>query len=133
MNALGQLIGVLFVVGLIIRYFWWIAAVVAVVMTVKRAPRLWARHQEAVEAWAAEQRAIVARADQQHAWVLGGDPRGKYGAEITPWPLCSRARTAMQCLSGSSTARRRSRSCANELGCPTLLAQTPHTLTRPGA
>ena len=27
MNALGQLIGVLFVVGLIIRYFWWIAAV----------------------------------------------------------------------------------------------------------
>jgi hypothetical protein len=26
MNALGQLIGVLFVVGPIIRYFWWIAA-----------------------------------------------------------------------------------------------------------
>jgi hypothetical protein len=31
MNALGQLIGVLFVVGMIIRYFWWIAAVAAAV------------------------------------------------------------------------------------------------------
>jgi hypothetical protein len=51
MNTLGQLIGILFVVGLIIRYFWWIAAAVA----------------------------VVARADQQHAWTLAGDPRGTYG------------------------------------------------------
>jgi ABC-type bacteriocin/lantibiotic exporter with double-glycine peptidase domain len=56
MNALGQLIGVLFVVGLIIRYFWWLTAVVAVVAVVKRAPSWWARHQAAVEARAAEQR-----------------------------------------------------------------------------
>jgi hypothetical protein len=27
--------------------------------------------------------AIAARADQQHAWVMGGDPRGTYGLEIT--------------------------------------------------
>jgi hypothetical protein len=133
MNALGQLIGVLFVVGLIIRYFWWIAAVVAVVMTVKRAPRLWARHQEAVEALGGGTARDRRPGRPAACVVLGGDPRGTYGAEITPWPLCSLARTAMQCLSGSSTARRRSRSCANKLGCPTLLAQTPHTLTRPGA
>jgi hypothetical protein len=35
-----------------------------------------------VDAWQAEQRATAARADQQHAWVLAGDPRGTYGAEI---------------------------------------------------
>jgi hypothetical protein len=37
MNTLGQLIGVLFVVGLIIRYWWWIALVVAAVVLCKRA------------------------------------------------------------------------------------------------
>jgi hypothetical protein len=78
-----QLVGVLFVVGLIIRYFWWLAAVVAVVAVVKRTPSWWARHQAAVDAWKAEQRAIAARADQQHAWTLAGDPRGTYGAEIS--------------------------------------------------
>src|ERR1700682_5670628 len=82
MNALGQLIGVLFVVGLVIRYFWWLAALAAVVMAAKWAPSLWARHQAAVEAWKAEQHAIANRADQQHAWVLAGDPRGTYGAEV---------------------------------------------------
>jgi hypothetical protein len=79
MNALGQLIGALFVVGLIIRYFWWIVAVVAVVAAVKWVPRVWARHQAAVEAWQAEPRAVAARADQQHAWVMAGEDRGVYG------------------------------------------------------
>jgi hypothetical protein len=79
MNALGQLIGVLFLVGLIIRYFWWIAAAVAVVMAIKWAPRVWERHQAAADAWKAEQCAIAARADQQHRWVLAGDPRGVHG------------------------------------------------------
>jgi hypothetical protein len=40
MNALGQLIGVLFVVGLIIRYFWWIALVVAAVIRLQAGARL---------------------------------------------------------------------------------------------
>ncbi|MDT5333409.1 MAG: hypothetical protein QOF31_4706 [Mycobacterium sp.] len=83
MNALGQLIGVLFVVGLIIRYFWWIAAAAAIVMAVKWIPRFWERHKAAVDAWKAEQRAIAARADQQHAWTLAGDPRGTYGTQGT--------------------------------------------------
>jgi hypothetical protein len=38
MNTLGQLIGVLLVVGLIIRYFWWIAAVIVY----EQAPGWWA-------------------------------------------------------------------------------------------
>jgi hypothetical protein len=81
MSTLGQLIGVLFVVGLIVRYFWWIVLVVAAVIVCKRAPGWWAAHQSAV---AAEQRrlaGIIARADQQHAWTLAGDPRGTYGTK----------------------------------------------------
>jgi hypothetical protein len=87
MSALGQLIGVLFVVGLIIRYFWWLTAAAAVVLAIKWAPRVWERHRAAVEAWQAEQRAIAARADQQHAWTLAGDPRGTYGTKGTELQL----------------------------------------------
>jgi uncharacterized membrane protein (Fun14 family) len=83
MSTLGQLIGILFVVGLIIRYFWWIAAVVAVVAVIKRAPSWWAQHQAVVDAERDRLAAIATRADQQHAWTLAGDPRGTYGAEIT--------------------------------------------------
>jgi hypothetical protein len=83
MNALGQLIGVLFVVGLIIRYFWWITLVIIAVIAYQRAPGWWAAHQAAVAAEQARVAGIAARADQQHAWVLAGDPRGTYGAEIT--------------------------------------------------
>jgi hypothetical protein len=80
MNTLGQLIGVLFVVGLIIRYFWWIAAVAAAYLSYRWGRGAWARHCAAADAWKAEQRATAARADQQHAWTLAGDPRGTYGA-----------------------------------------------------
>jgi uncharacterized membrane protein len=83
MNAIGQLIGVLFVVGLIIRYFWWIALVVVAVIVYKRAPGRWARYQAAQAAERDRLAGIAARADQQHAWVLAGDPRGTYGGEIT--------------------------------------------------
>ena len=83
MSTLGQLIGVLFVVGLIIRYFWWIALVVAAVILYKRAPGWWAAHRAAAAAEHARLAEIIARADQQHAWTLAGDPRGTYGAEIT--------------------------------------------------
>jgi hypothetical protein len=83
MSTLGQLIGILFVVGLIIRYFWWIALVVAAVILYRRAPVWWARYEAAQAAERDRLAAIAARADQQHAWVMAGDPRGTYGAEIT--------------------------------------------------
>ncbi|MDT5052968.1 MAG: hypothetical protein QOF66_1334, partial [Mycobacterium sp.] len=79
MNTLGQLIGVLFVVGLIIRYFWWIALVVAAWFGYRWGRVAWARHCAAADAWAVEQKAIAARADQQHAWVMAGEDRGVYG------------------------------------------------------
>jgi hypothetical protein len=80
---MARLIGVVLVVGFVLHYFGWIAAAAAVVIAVKSAPELWARHQAAADAWQAEQRAIAARADQQHAWALAGDPRGTYGEKGT--------------------------------------------------
>src|SRR3977135_3933579 len=65
MSTLGQLIGVLFVVGLIIRYFWWIALVIIAAIAYKRAPVWWARYQAAQAAERARLAAIIARADQQ--------------------------------------------------------------------
>ena len=74
-------IGVLFLIGLIIKYIWWILAALGLVLT------FWiitscVRHYQSVEA-ARRRRAaeIAARADQQHRWVLDGDHRGIYGEE----------------------------------------------------
>jgi hypothetical protein len=83
MRILAQLSGTLLLLGFVLKYWWVIALVLAVIAAWKYAPGIWARHQAAV---AAEQRrlaAIAARADQQHAWIMAGDPRGTYGAEIT--------------------------------------------------
>ena len=80
---MAQLISLLLLAGFVLHYFWWIALAAAVVMAIKWAPQVWARHQAAAEAWQAERRAIAARADQQHAWTLAGDPRGTYGTKGT--------------------------------------------------
>jgi lysylphosphatidylglycerol synthetase-like protein (DUF2156 family) len=79
MRTLGQFIGVLLLVGFIGAYFWWIVAILAVVVFAWMAQRAF-REIEAEEAAEARRRAaMAARADQQHAWVLQGDERGVYG------------------------------------------------------
>jgi hypothetical protein len=80
---MARLIGVLFVVGFVLHYFWWIAAAAAAWFAYRSGRDAWARRRAAVDAWEAEQRAIAARADQQHAWTLAGDPRGTYGGAKT--------------------------------------------------
>jgi lysylphosphatidylglycerol synthetase-like protein (DUF2156 family) len=79
MRTLGQLIGVLLVVGFIGAYFWWIVAVLAVVALAWMAQRAFREIEAGEAAEARRQAALVARADQQHAWVLEGDDRGVYG------------------------------------------------------
>ena len=79
MRTIGQLVGVLLLVGVIGAYFWWIVAVAAGVGLIWMAQKAF-REIEAEETDAARQRAaLVLRADQQHAWVLAGDDRGTYG------------------------------------------------------
>ena len=83
MRLIAQLIGVLFLVGFVFRYWWLIALVLAAVAAWKYAPQVWARHQATVVAEQRRLAAIAARADRQHAWTLAGDPRGTYGEKVS--------------------------------------------------
>ena len=70
---------VLLVVGLVIKYFWWIAGAVALVGAFF-AVRAIVRKVEQHRIEAAERDAELARrAEQQHRWTLRGDSRGVYG------------------------------------------------------
>jgi hypothetical protein len=70
---------VLLVVGLIIKYFWWIAGAAALVGAFV-AVRAIVRNVEQRRIEAAERDAELARrAEQQHRWTLRGDSRGVYG------------------------------------------------------
>lgn len=78
-----QLLGLLFLIGFIGLYFWWIVAIAAVAAAVWFGMRAWkASEKRAVEA--AKVRAAVARrADQQHGWALSGDDRGVFGPDLS--------------------------------------------------
>jgi hypothetical protein len=83
-GGLGAVIGVLFLIGLIIKFIWWIIGALAVVAAcyliravVRQSNAATAvRHQRMAE--------IAARADQQHNWVMQGDDRGLYGPDCAP-------------------------------------------------
>ena len=75
------LIGVLFLVALVVHFFWWIVAIVALVVAYQVGKRVLQDMAAYAEATAAERARLVAQADQQHAWELTGDPRGTFGAD----------------------------------------------------
>jgi hypothetical protein len=69
----GAVIGVLFLVGLVIKFIWWILGALALRQNNAATA---VRHQRMAE--------IAARADQQHNWVIQGDDRGTYGPDGAP-------------------------------------------------
>ena len=80
-GGLAGLIGVLFIVGLIIKFIWWIigaAALVGIFYLIRAIVRANAR-QRATSAQRMNE--LVARADEQHNWVMQGDDRGIYGPQ----------------------------------------------------
>lgn len=80
-GGLGGLLGLLLLIGIIIKFIWWIlgaAALVGLCFLVRATLR---EYREQADAKAAHRAALVARADQQHNWVLQGDDRGIYGTE----------------------------------------------------
>ncbi|BBZ03859.1 hypothetical protein MCHIJ_32960 [Mycolicibacterium chitae] len=83
-GALG-VIGVVVFIGVIIKYFWWILAGLAMVLVVFLAVVIGKALIQQLEAAEAERkrqnRRLSAQADRQHRWVLDGDPRGVYGAK----------------------------------------------------
>jgi hypothetical protein len=80
-GGLAGVIGVLFVIGLVVKFFWWIIGVLAVVAAFYLI-RAVVRNSEATAAARHQANAaIAARADEQHNWVLHGDDRGIYGPD----------------------------------------------------
>ena len=78
-GGFAGLIGVLFIVGLIIKFIWWIigaAALVGLFYLIWAILRANARQRAALTQRMNE---LAARADQQHNWVMQGDDRGIYG------------------------------------------------------
>lgn len=74
-----QLIAVLFVIGIIGAYFWWIVVIAAIAGGAWLAAHAVQASDERRAQVVAANAAIAARADQQHAWTLEGDERGIYG------------------------------------------------------
>jgi len=72
---------VLFIVGLIIKFIWWIigaAALVGLFYLIRAMLRANARRRATL---AQRMNELAARADQQHNWVMQGDDRGIYGPQ----------------------------------------------------
>lgn len=79
-GELGAAFVFLIVVGVIAKFFWWILAVLGVVIVAGLL--VWAVDDavKRADARARVRAAIAARADEQHAQVMVGDDRGFYGA-----------------------------------------------------
>ena len=83
MKSLAPLIGILVIVGLIIKFIWWILGAAALGRHVLSRAVHRARRPCRPRSPAKYHAQIAARADQQHRWVLDGDDRGIYG----PYPV----------------------------------------------
>jgi hypothetical protein len=77
-GGFAGLIGVLFIVGLIIKFIWWIIGAAALVGLFRAILRANARQRATM---AQRMNELAARADQQHNWVMQGDDRGIYGPQ----------------------------------------------------
>jgi hypothetical protein len=78
-GGFAGLIGVLFIVGLIIKFIWWIigaSALVGLFYLIRAILRANARQRAILAQRMSE---LAARADRQHNWVMQGDDRGIYG------------------------------------------------------
>ena len=77
----GGFFGLLLLIGIIIKFIWWILGAVALVVAFFIGRAIVRRYDERCAAEARYRDALVARADQQHNWVMRGDDRGIYGTE----------------------------------------------------
>jgi fatty acid desaturase len=80
-GGFAGLFGLLLLIGIIIKFIWWILGAVALVAMffITRAFLRWYDERRAAEARYRD--GLAVRADRQHNWVLRGDDRGIYGTE----------------------------------------------------
>lgn len=74
-----QLLATLLIVGVLVTYFWWIAAAITLIILCKLAAKAIRDAQAAALERRAQQAALAQRAYTEHALVLAGDQRGVYG------------------------------------------------------
>jgi hypothetical protein len=72
---------VLLIIGVIIKFIWWILGAVAIIGLIYLIRSLLRAQRRQRALLAKRNRDIAARADQQHNWVMQGDDRGIYGAD----------------------------------------------------
>jgi hypothetical protein len=80
-GGFARLFGLLLLIGIIIKFIWWILGAVALVAVFFIGRAIVRRYDQRRAADARYRDALAARADQQHNWVLRGDERGIYGTE----------------------------------------------------
>ena len=80
----GSVIGVLFLVGLIIKFISWILGALALVAAFYVIRAVVRQHKAATAARNQRMAELAARADQQHDWLMQGDDRGTYGPDCAP-------------------------------------------------
>jgi hypothetical protein len=80
-GGLPAIIGLLFVIGLVVKFIWWILGALSIVAAVYLIRAVVRNNQANATAKARTNAAIAARADEQHNWVLQGDDRGIYGPD----------------------------------------------------
>ena len=80
-GGFAGLFGLLLLIGIIIKFIWWIVGAVALVAAffIGRAIVRWYDERRAVQERYRD--GLAPRADQQHNWVMRGDERGIYGTE----------------------------------------------------
>lgn len=76
--------GGLFVLGLIIKFWWVIVAVLVIAGLAYGGAKWWQRHQAQEAAAAQEHANIAARAEYEHRQYLAGDDIGLYGQYQPP-------------------------------------------------
>jgi hypothetical protein len=74
-----SILGVLLVIGLVIKFIWWIIGAAALVGLFYLVQAIVWENRKRGDALARHHAEIAARADQQHHWILAGDARGIYG------------------------------------------------------
>jgi len=92
-ESLAEFIGIMSLIWFIVRFFWWILAVLALMgfFFLMQAQIRKDRAQQAADI--RRHAEVAARAEAQHHWVLQGDDRGVYGdypiplivKESLPW------------------------------------------------
>ena len=80
-GGFAGLFGLLLLVGIIIKFIWWILGAVALVVVFFIGRAIVRAYDERRAAEARYRDGLVARADQQHNWVMQGDDRGIYGTD----------------------------------------------------